>query len=297
MISRRYTKIKSVDDLPSTIEKQGIIIPGTSDKEGLTLDSVGVGYRDRRCHLVCPWHHIKKAFVTDRLQLQISSPKPGVGYLVHRAKITVDDETPPLAITNREDLIIFDSIFALPLEALAAAINYYRNQIVSKKEAQLTHGFFVGQKSSITGHNDKTHTLFLLPEAPPHYPAFCPITGDDCDTVAFLPSKNSADAIPWLVSSSGAANLQKSKLWRTGSVICSLLLYLMLGLYFHLTKMDAGMTFPWQQALAGTGLFTPLPIIWWLTQNKVQIRRRGGIRISFADKEYYEAFLDLNASL
>jgi hypothetical protein len=273
---------------------------------GLVLEKGGISYRSDDFAIFVPWGNL------DRQNPVAISPEgflcftllsivPGKGYMVKAAHFETRDMTddPPFELEGRS--LFLRKRLAVEEEVVQKITSWWLEQFcigILKKMPVRESDYPVILEKSYLDQN----IVRIKERAKRSFPSFCPVSGKECDQIRAL-GEETEEPIMWMFSSSGVRYQGVQEVVRLFSCFIALSLYLLRGYSIFYSGENANgyrvinILF---QSMMGMGVFIILPVVWYLTRDKIVAYDRDPIArtvsIKVEDEDYFIAFVDLNVA-
>jgi hypothetical protein len=282
------------------------IFGGYRTKKGVWISRSGVIVRDSVLELFFPWAQLnrhKPAALSggDRLVLRLASDRPGLGYVVKRAKIGNDFANIP----SEESVIDLDGLECTILSSFQGGVRDLVRKIELGRREYLAHiekdlpPPQLGEYAIALGGVVKEKKQVVLREGVPiRFPQFCPFTGDDCDQVMMIHDWRHRFEVPWLVSSKAVRQRQQVYRIQLASLLVPLIFYILYGywvIFWMRPRFESDAEIIWHGLYAlSLFLITPLVRMGKRSPLRVEKEKQDLYSAFFQEDDYLRAFVELN---
>lgn len=269
--------------------------------EGVYFLSSGFLFKSFKTEIFIPWASVSHSspFEFDEncseLCINLNGHIPGLDFIVYRYDFDVHGKE-----TEGADCEFHNNSFTfkLPLEFSKfweAHYAYALNLLLNSSNKRAVKAGSIDLALS----PPKGNSCIIDPSLPVSFPAFCPFSGLEVDANETLRSENRGQSLEFRVSREG---LDRQKKERQAITVACLILPLVLNLvgvvFFTFFDSVLSSTFlpSYAPAYIATYLFAALGLFFLYKDKRVVMKEveQGKILLSFKDKEYFQAFLNLN---
>ncbi len=243
-------------------------------KDGLSFNPSGLYYSDTEFEIFFPIKFIKQVQGDKWLSIEVKDERPGIGYVLKRSGKNLEEGRLDFPFEIKEKTFFILKDFESSLQEISDKIK----QAIKALEQEKTSFHSLNAKQV-----DLAKQSIQLENAKYLFPPFCPITGEDCSEDFVLEGK-----LTWFLSKKALWILEKGEKIRKISLLSSFLVFILLAILFHYYS-EGNLK---ELCMSLTSLFI-VPLSYHFTQKKIYLEKNS---ISFTQREYFLAFLELNSS-
>lgn len=275
-------------------------------RKGVWIEAAGVLVKDGFFEIFFPWSQLDRyrpALLSggDRLVLRLLSDRPGLGYVIKKARGGTDLSDLPA----EESVIDLDGLqctilsgFSGGVRDLVRKIELGRRDYLTNVEKDLSIPHEGEYAIALGGAIREKKQVVLREGVPLRFPQFCPFTGEDCDQVMMILDRRRRFEVPWLVSSKAAKQRQQVHRIQIASLLIPLLFYILYGywvIFWMRPRFESDIEIIWQ-GFYSLSIFLITPIVRLGRRSPVRLEREKQdlYSVYFEDEDYWRAFVDLN---